>query len=136
MVPKILLASVYASSAVSTLAYDGIYGSVTASLITSGYAFGIVLNVSLTGSIVARLWWMGRTITSLTETSTNRFAYSIYMVIESGAVALAASTSVLALFVSKSPAALTGLDVISQVVVCLQPILSPAPSELVHLYRY
>ena len=119
MLPKILLGSIYASSAVPTHSYDGVYSSVKTSFIISAFAFGFTLHASVTGAIVARLWWMGRTMASLTETSTNRFTTSIYMVIESGAVALATSTIVLVLFVSNSPAALTGLDVISQMVVCL-----------------
>ena len=124
------LGSAYASSAVFSLQNDEVYSSVTISLIISTYVPGFALYVSVAGAIVARLWWMGRTIASLTGTSTNQFAYSIYVVIRSGVIVLTANATVCAPFMSKSPAALTGLDVISQVVVCLQLIPSPPRSEL------
>ncbi|KAI9457154.1 hypothetical protein HD554DRAFT_2225124, partial [Boletus coccyginus] len=113
--------SIYAASAVSALPNNGLYGSLTTSLVISGWVVGFILNVSVTGAIVARLWWTSRTIALLTTTSTNRFASSIYIVVESGTITLIASAFLLALFTSKSPSALTGLDADSQLVVRVHP---------------
>ncbi|KAI9457153.1 hypothetical protein HD554DRAFT_1783791 [Boletus coccyginus] len=115
--------SIYAASAAFTLPNNGLYGSVTTSLIISGWVVGFILNVSVTGAIVARLWWTSRTIALLTTTSTNRFASSIYVVVESGAISLVACGCLLALFASKSPGALTGLDIDSQLVVLTQLLI-------------
>jgi hypothetical protein len=105
---------VYAASAVSTLPNDG---SLTTSLIISGWAIGLILTVSITGAIVARLWRMGRPMSSLTSTSTNRFASSIYLIMQSGAISVVAGTTVAALFASSNPASFSGLDVICQLIV-------------------
>ncbi|KAG6369087.1 hypothetical protein JVT61DRAFT_1503 [Boletus reticuloceps] len=51
---------------------------------------GFTLNVSVTLAIAGRLWWTSRTIASLTGTSINRFASSIYLIVESGAISAAA----------------------------------------------
>ncbi|KAF8547539.1 hypothetical protein OG21DRAFT_1517252 [Imleria badia] len=112
----------YAASAVSTLPNNGLYGSATTSLIISAWAFGFVLNLSVTGAIVTRLWRMGRTMASLTAIPTNRFASSIYIVVESGAISAVTNAVVLALFASNSPAALSGMDVAAQLIV-LTPLL-------------
>ncbi|KAF8433278.1 hypothetical protein L210DRAFT_3557004, partial [Boletus edulis BED1] len=67
-----------------------------------------------------RLWRMGRKFDSLTGTQTNRFASSIYLVVESGAISAVSGIVVLALYAN--PAALTGLDISAQVV-ALAPFL-------------
>ena len=51
------------------------------------------------------------------------------MIVESGAVSLAAETTLLALFALQSPATLSAFDVIAQVAVCLLAIPWPATSE-------
>ena len=125
MLTDTLLGSCYAASAVSALPNNELYGSVMTSLVISGSVAGFILGVSVTGAIVARLWWMGRTIALLTTTSTNRFASSIYVVVESGAIALVAGAFLFALFASKSPGTLAGFDVDSQLIVRahLSPLL-------------
>lgn len=112
-----ILGSAYAASAVSVLPNNGLYGSVTKSLIISAWAFGFALNVFVTGAIVTRLLRMGRTMTSLTAISTNRFATTIYIVVESGAISAVTNVVVLALFASNSPVALSGMDVAAQLIV-------------------
>ncbi|KAI9572291.1 hypothetical protein HD554DRAFT_2168516 [Boletus coccyginus] len=109
--------SAYAASDVPALPNDGLYGSVTIPLIISAWVIGLILNVSVSGAIVVRLWRMNRTIASLTATSTNRFASSIFIIVESGAFTAVAGVFVVALFASNSPAAFTALDVICQLVV-------------------
>ncbi|KAN0082537.1 hypothetical protein V8E55_008332 [Tylopilus felleus] len=112
---------VYTSSAMSALSNDD---SLKASIkfIVSAWVIGFVHNVLVTGAIVARLWWMGRTIASLTGTPTNRFASSIYIIVESGAISVACSIVVLVLFATLSPASFASLDVIAQLSV-LTPLL-------------
>ncbi|KAF8554862.1 hypothetical protein OG21DRAFT_1011122 [Imleria badia] len=123
--PVILLASsvasAYAISAISMLPNAGLYGTV-GTLIISTWVSGLILNVSVTGAIAGRLWWMGRTIASLTATSTNRFASSIYIVIESGAINVVTGTAMFALTISNSPAASSAVDVASQLT-ALAPLL-------------
>ena len=96
---------------------NGLHNSRTTTLIIVAWALGCTLNLSITVTIVARLWRMNRTIASLTATSSNRFGSTIHAIIESGAIATACSIAVLALFVSSSPFALPALDVFSQVTV-------------------
>ena len=45
-----------------------------------------IVNVSVTTVIAGHLWWMGQTITSLTSARTNRYVFSIYVVVESVAI--------------------------------------------------
>ncbi|KAN0088941.1 hypothetical protein V8E55_005998 [Tylopilus felleus] len=91
-------------------------------LIISAWVFGFIHNVSVTGAIVTRLWWMGRIIASSTGTPTNGFASSIYIIVESGAISLACSIVVLVLFATLSPASFASLDVFAQLAV-LTPLL-------------
>ncbi|KAG6374604.1 hypothetical protein JVT61DRAFT_3964 [Boletus reticuloceps] len=120
ILPIILLAgcigSAYAASIVSTSSNRGL--PVSNYLLVSAWAFGFTTNVAVTLAIAGRLWWMGRKFASLTGTRTNRFASSIYLVVESGAIS--AVSVVLALYAN--PAALTGLDISAQVV-ALAPFL-------------
>jgi hypothetical protein len=113
----ILLGSAYAASAVSTLPNDEL--SLMPSLLLSAWVFGFILNVSVTVAIAWRLWWMGRIMTSLTTTRADRYASLIKVVVESGAISAVVSTAVVALYADPTTA-LTGLDVASQLVVCVQ----------------
>ncbi|KAG6374626.1 hypothetical protein JVT61DRAFT_3989 [Boletus reticuloceps] len=113
--------SAYAASAVSTIPKDGLYSSTLTSLVISAWAFGFTLNASVTGSIVVRLWRLGRTMV-LGATSSNRFASSIYIVIESGAISAIANAIMLAMFASNNPASLFVMDVAAQVT-ALTPLL-------------
>ena len=109
----------------------GVYTSVTTSFIVSAWALEFTLNVFVTGAIVARLWQMGQTMASLTATPTNRFASSIYLIVESGGIIAIASTVVVALFASSSPASVTGFDVVCQVLVWVHLLIrSVACTEL------
>ena len=92
-------------------------GSVSTSLIISTWVLEFTLNTFAMGAIVARLWKMGQTIASLTAASTNRFASSIYLMVESGGIVAFAAVSVLALFASSSPATSSGIDVACQLIV-------------------
>ena len=129
----VLSASAYAASAVSTLPNEGLYGSQTTSLMISACVFSFIFDASVTGATVARLWQMDRTMASLTATPINRFTSSIYIIVESGTVAGICSSVVLALFVTDNPGALTGLDVVSQLAVCvhLSCLLLRAPTRFV-----
>jgi len=124
----------YAITPVSALPSEGLYGPVTSSLIISAWAFGFALNVSVTGAIVARLWWMGRTMASLIATSNNRFASTIYAVVESGAIFSAANIFVLVIYASNSPASVTALDVASQLA-ALTPLLIVVQAGLTGRYH-
>ncbi|KAN0088915.1 hypothetical protein V8E55_005972 [Tylopilus felleus] len=114
----------FAFSAASAFSNDGLYGSIDTSLkfVIPAWVFGCLQNLSVTAAIVARLWWMDRTMASLTGTSANRFASSIHIVVESGAIAVTYSIVLLALFASMSPAWPSSLDVVAQLVV-LTPLL-------------
>ena len=95
--------------------------SVSTSLIISTWVLGFTFNAFVTGAIVTHLRKMGQTIASLTGTSTNRFASSIYLMVESGGIAAVVGVGVLALFASNSPATSSGLDVVCQLVVWVHP---------------
>ena len=115
--------SSYAASVVSASSNGGVYGFETRSLLTSAWVLGFVLNISVTAAIATRLWWMGRTMASLTviSTRTNRFASSIYMIIESGAITLVCNTVLLALFTSSNPVLFAASDVFAQLTVRVIP---------------
>ncbi|KAF8554857.1 hypothetical protein OG21DRAFT_1496686 [Imleria badia] len=91
-------------------------------LTISAWTSGLTLNVSVTGAIVGRLWWMTQTMASLSATSTNRFASSIYIVVESGAIPAVTAVAVLALSVTNSLAVFSVVDVASQLT-ALMPFL-------------
>lgn len=118
LLTNVLLGSAYASVVICALPHDEFHGSVFTLVISAG-VLEVTLNMLITTAIVARLWWIGRKTASLTATSTNRFASSIYIIIESGIILAICGAFVLALFASNSPAALTGLDVVSQLIVCV-----------------
>jgi hypothetical protein len=117
MLTGILLGVGYSSEAVSALPNVGLHGSVVSGLVIATWAFDMILNVSVTVAIAGRLWWMDRTMASLTATLTNRYTSSIYLVVESGAISAVAGTIVIALFAWSNPASLTGFDVVCQLLV-------------------
>ena len=77
------------------------------------------LNVSVTVAIAGRLWWIDRTVASLTATRTNRHVSSIFVVVESGAISAVTTIVIFLLYVTNNPAAVNGLDVAAQLVVCV-----------------
>jgi len=97
----------------------GPHGSVVPSLLMSAGVLDATLNVSVTMAIAVRLWWMGRTTASLTSTRTNRFASSIYVAVESGAIFAGANMIALVLYASNSPVWSAGFTIASQVAVCV-----------------
>ncbi|KAN0088942.1 hypothetical protein V8E55_005999 [Tylopilus felleus] len=116
--------SIYAASVIYALPNGGWYGlTITQRLIASTWVFGFVHNVSVTGAIVTRLWWMGRTMASLARTSTNRFSSSVYIVIESGAISATCDVFVLTLFATHNSASFSCLDVVAQLAVLAQLLI-------------
>ena len=116
----ILLASAYAALAISASPDAVLYSSEAAlsqRLIISAWTSGLILNVFVTGAIAGRLWWMARTMASLTVIPTNRFASSIYIVVESGAIPVVTGAIVLAFCVSNDLATFSVVDVASQLTV-------------------
>ena len=89
----------------------------------TAWILSIVLNVSVTVAIATRLWWIDRTVASLTASRTNRYTSTIFIVIESGAVFAATTISMLALYITNGSASLTGLDIASQLAVCVPPFI-------------
>ena len=73
---NVLLGLAYAASAVSVLPNDGVYGSVTTSLIISGWVFGLALVMSFTGAIVVRLGDRKSTRLNSSHYSRSRMPYS------------------------------------------------------------
>ncbi|KAN0088910.1 hypothetical protein V8E55_005967 [Tylopilus felleus] len=125
--------SAYAGNAISALPNHGLYDPVVR-LIIAACVFESTLNIIVTTAIVARIWFMGRRVPCLTGTSTTRFAFLVYTVIESGFICAVCGAVVLALFLSDSLAALTAFDVIAQVAV-LAPVLIIVQVGLRDRYR-
>jgi hypothetical protein len=117
----IVLGIAYTVSAMSSLPNVGLYGSVVPDLVIAASVIDMTLNVSVTVAIVGRLWRMGRKLASLTDTRANQNASSIYVIVESGAIFAAANIVMLALYALNSPALMAGLDVASQLAVCVRP---------------
>ncbi|KAH0831326.1 hypothetical protein J3R83DRAFT_13974 [Lanmaoa asiatica] len=97
-------------------------------LTVTSWALDLIVNVSVTLTIAARLWWMGRNVTSFRadHSSSNPYSYSIYVIVESGAIFASATIVMLALYISENgspfPYAIPSLDVASQLAV-LTPLL-------------
>ena len=120
MLADILLGTSYSTMTVAALPNVGLYGSVAPDLIISAWVLDMTLNFFVTVVIAGRLWWIGRQLASLTGTRTNRYASSIYVVVESGALAAATNIVMFALYASNSPALEAGLNVGPQLAVCVQ----------------
>lgn len=92
-------------------------------LTITSWVLDLTVNVSVTLTIAARLWWMGRNVASfrLNHSSGNPYMYSVYVVVESGAIFSSATIVMLALFLSEHgspfPYAIPSLDVASQLAV-------------------
>ena len=117
MFTDILLGAAYSSEVVSAVPNVGLYGSVAPDLIISAWVLDLILNFSVTVAIAGRLWWTGRKLALLTATRVNRHASSIYVVVESGALAAVASIILFGLYSSNSPSLVAALDVASQLCV-------------------
>ncbi|KAI9457158.1 hypothetical protein HD554DRAFT_1784310 [Boletus coccyginus] len=117
------MGSSYAASAGPALPIDAMSDSVTTSLIISAGVIGITLNVSVAGAIVVRLRLISRTITSLTATSTNRFASSTYLVVGSAAISAVSNALVMVLFAWNDPLAWTALDIMCQVTISTELLI-------------
>ncbi|KAI9573380.1 hypothetical protein HD554DRAFT_863024 [Boletus coccyginus] len=110
-------------------------GSVVPSLIMSAGVLDATLNVSVTMAIAVRLWWRGRTTASLTSTRTNRFAFSIYVAVESGVIFAGANMIALVLYALNNPAWSAGFTVASQVAT-LTPLLIVVQVGLAGQHRF
>lgn len=125
ILPNILLGSMYAVSAVPAPTNNGLHSSIASRLIEVSWAFDMILNVSVTGAIAVRLWWMGRKMASLTAIPANQYTSSIYLAVQSGAIFVATSILTIVLYASNRSASLTILDVASQLAVCDNPTFLP-----------
>jgi len=122
----------YKASAMFALPGVGLY--VASDLLISAWVLDMILNLSVTVAITSRLWWMNRKLASLTDTRANRYASSMYVVIESGAISAVTNIVMLALYTSNAPVSLAGLDVASQLV-ALTPLLIVVQVGLTGRYR-
>ncbi|KAG9310113.1 hypothetical protein JVU11DRAFT_9725 [Chiua virens] len=97
-------------------------------LTVSSWSLDLVVNVAVTLTIAARLWWLGRNVAAfrVTHSPGNPYSYSIYVIVESGAIFSSATVVMLALYRSENgspfPYAIPSLDVASQLAV-LTPLL-------------
>ncbi|KAI9573449.1 hypothetical protein HD554DRAFT_874696 [Boletus coccyginus] len=125
----------YSVTAMSANPNVGQYGSVVPNLAISAWVLDITLNVSVTMAIAGRLWWMGRMMASLTSTRSNRYAFSIYVVIESGAIFTGTSVVSLVFYVLNNPGVSIGVDITSQLAT-LTPLLIVVRVGLTDQHRF
>ncbi|KAH7887280.1 hypothetical protein F5I97DRAFT_812801 [Phlebopus sp. FC_14] len=118
------MACAYAGTVLLARPGASLYNSVLSRLGMTGWSLDIALNISVTLAIAGRLWWMGQRVSSISSTVElpNRYAATIYTIIESGGLFAAVTIVMLALYVRGSPLALTGIDIASQLAV-LTPLL-------------
>jgi len=112
------LGTAYSATAMTGNPNVGLYDSVVPGLIVSAGVLDTTLNVSVTMAIAVRLWWVGWTTATLTSTPTNRYALSIYVVVESGAIFAGANIVALVLYASHNTASSVGFTIASQLAVC------------------
>jgi hypothetical protein len=92
-------------------------------LTITSWALDLIVNVSVTLTIAGRLWWMGRNVASFRadHSTGNPYSYSIYVIVESGAIFAGATIVMLALYLSENgspfPYSIPSLDVASQLAV-------------------
>ena len=90
---------------------------------TVGWTIEIAVNVVVTGAIVGRLWYMGRRVSfaeskgSIAVTRPSIYLRTIFTIVESGALLVAVTISMLVLSHLGSPVALPFMDLAIQVAV-------------------
>ncbi|KAH7887272.1 hypothetical protein F5I97DRAFT_1859050 [Phlebopus sp. FC_14] len=125
------MATSYAATALFAKPGASLYHSILSRVGLTAWSLDIAINISVTLAIAGRLWWMGRRVSSIPPTAdiSNRYAATIYIIVESGGLFAAVTIVLLALYVRGSPLALTGMNIASQLAV-LTPLLILVRVEL------
>ena len=121
----------YAAAILLTKPDTGIYSPVQLILSFLGWPLELVVDICVAGAIIGRLWCMGRAMSRvLSETSqtlgvsnSNAYVSPIFTIIESGAIVMAVSLTMMALYKTGNPAALMCLDIATQIAVGVQDII-------------
>lgn len=90
----------------------------------AGWSLDLVVNISVTLVIAARLWYMGMKVTSMTSSRThssdqqwNKYLAPIFTIIESGALFAAVTIVMLILYLTGNPVTLAALGIATQLAV-------------------
>lgn len=88
-------------------------------LANAGWGLNLVVNVGVTVAIVGRLWYMGNKVAAISSSiiSNNPYLDSILTIVESGGLYAAVTLVMLILYEIRSPLALNGLDIATQIAV-------------------
>ncbi len=112
----------YAAVIILTHPNQSIYTSEITTLGSLGWPLELVVNVCVTGAIASRLWYMGRAVSragtgSTGISKTNAYTGPILTIIESGAILIALTFTMLVLYKTGNPAALMCTDIATQIAV-------------------
>jgi len=99
----------------------GVFAGTVKALGTSSWSLDIVVNVSVTCAIAARLWWMDRQMKQV-RVDSRGFRAPMYTIVESGAILMCATLILFILDQTGNLLALVGLDPLTQLAT-LTPLL-------------
>ena len=98
----------------------GIYSPVLQTMGLVGWSLELCVNICVTIAIAGRLWYMGMRLSRATSTGasevtrSNTYASSILTLIESGAILIAVTVTILILYKTGNAAALVCTDIATQ----------------------
>ncbi|KAF9804983.1 hypothetical protein IEO21_09251 [Rhodonia placenta] len=118
------MAAAYGATILEVRGTVSIYSPVVKGLGLAGWSLDLVVNISVTLVIAARLWYMGMKVTSMTSSRThssdqqwNKYLAPIFTIIESGALFAAVTIVMLILYLTGNPVTLAALGIATQLAV-------------------
>lgn len=118
------MAAAYGATILDVRGTVSIYSPVVKGLGLAGWSLDLVVNISVTLVIAARLWYMGMKVTSMTSSRThssdqqqNKYLAPIFTIIESGALFAAVTLVMLILYLTGKPVTLAALGIATQLAV-------------------
>ncbi|KAM5537413.1 hypothetical protein V8D89_008932 [Ganoderma adspersum] len=116
----------YAGAILLTRPDIGIYSPIQSTLGFLSWLLEVVVNVGVAGAIILRLWYTGYAVSRTLSGTESRLGLSkdnslrylgsmIFIIVESGAIIVAVSITMLALYKTGHPAALMCLDIATQI---------------------
>lgn len=114
----------YAAVIIISQPNANIYSPALSTLGSLGWPLELVVNICVTSAIASRLWYMGHKIAKASSTGTitiaskrNAYAAPIFTIVESGAILIAVTITMLVLYKTGNPAALMVTDIATQIAV-------------------
>ena len=100
-----------------------VYAGTLEKLGLASWILELIVNISVTAAIVARLWYMGKMVASVSTNGSlaNAYVAPIFTIVESGALFAAVTIAMLVLYVVGSPLAVSSINIATQLAVGMIP---------------